>query len=288
MRKITKTLLALAVPVAMLAGANANASMITSWDYENLFGFDSWSSTAGGTSGINSLTQNNYQFFGLDPSVANPTYLNSTTLAWGTPTPSQFRVTSPTNNASTDGKVTGVASTNGAFVDDLTLIHDNNPIFGATLNSAVLQGSLLLRAQAAPNQELGPLTGTFKILFKETPNTAPCANAGAACPDIFVFDQANSSPLTKFQIGIIDDYTYFLSLDLTGAGLTTLNSASCAAVGQAAGCLGFITQENQSNAVNFQFKVSAEKNAIPEPGILALLGLGLAGIGFSQVRRRRK
>ena len=140
MRKITKTLLALAVPVAMLAGANANASMITSWDYENLFGFDSWSSTAGGTSGINSLTQNNYQFFGLDSSVANPTYLNSTTLAWGTPTPSQFRVTSPTNNASTDGKVTGVASTNGAFVDDLTLIHDNNPIFGATLNSAVLQG----------------------------------------------------------------------------------------------------------------------------------------------------
>ncbi|MBK8401711.1 MAG: hypothetical protein IPL29_11840 [Propionivibrio sp.] len=79
MRKFTKLILAMAVPVAVLAGGNANAgTMITDWNYENLFGFGS-SAPASVTGSLN----NGFTNFTIGSLDANPSSGDPTKLSWG-------------------------------------------------------------------------------------------------------------------------------------------------------------------------------------------------------------
>ena len=292
MSKITKLMLALALPAALLAGGNAYAAKITQWSYENEFGFTANT----GTGLISTVTTNTHPTFALGTAPANPAFGGATTLRWGIPASgsgqSRFRLSDSTG-IPTDGKITGAANTDSAFVPDLSLFHDNFVITGPSLTSATLTGALLLNALVpATGAEIGPLVGVFKILFKETPNAGTagvCADGAARpCPDIFVIDQSASTPLTNILLGTIDGFKYFLDLDITG--LQAVGPQSCAAVGQPFPCFGFITPENKTSGLNIQFRIRSEKlppTETPEPGVLALLGLGLAGFGFSQIRRRK-
>jgi PEP-CTERM motif len=287
--KLTKLMTALALPVALIAGGNAYAATkITTWNYENEFAFTAFTGTGPGGTGVTATTTNLQPTFTLGSAPINPQFGDATTLAWGVPRTASGQ--SRLRLSDVSGKTTGVAVTDDGFVPLESIIHDNFVITGASLSTTTLTASLLL-SSATPivgtEFPISPISSTSNIRFKETNNAGVggvCADGAARpCPDIFVLDPTGSSPLTNVFLGTIDGFKYFLDVDLTG--LQAVGPESCAAAGLAPPCLGFITQENQSSTLRVDFRIRTA--AIPEPGILALLGLGLSGIGFGQLRRRK-
>ena len=291
MRTVTKLMLGLVVPAALMAAETAFAAKITQWSYETEVGFVSTTGTSVTVDTIN--THPTFDLLGN--TVGNPAAGLATTLSWGVPATasgkSKFRL-SDTGGVDTTGKIAGTVVTDGAFVEDVSLFHNNFQIFiGSGLTGTTIVGSLLLDALVpATGDVFGPLTGIFQLVFKETNNSGEsslggfCADGSPKpCPDIFVL--TNAGALGPQFLGTIMGFEYTLNLAI--AGLTPVGNEGCALVGQAAGCLGFITPEDGISQLDVSFNLTSKNTNVPEPGMLALLGLGLAGLGFSQVRRRK-
>ena len=68
-------------------------------------------------------------------------------------------------------------------------------------------------------------------------------------------------------------------------GIATLTAGECDALDLDHGCFGFRTLEGQSTTERFGFAITSAPISVPEPGSLALLGLGLFGI--SRIMRRK-
>lgn len=208
----------------------------------------------------------------------------------------------------------------GQVKPGISITHWNNPInstFG-TLTSAVITDTLTL-TPVAPSEYSGqPLvnapTLTFNFKFQETPNSGGtggfCADGvhnsqySQGCPDLFGFvgGLTLNNAFTHVDsgadgiLGNTDDFTrtYYASvfiLDDQGGvfDFSTLTAGECAALGLPTGCFGFRTAEAAATTAKFAFAVTTDPIPYnnPEPGSIALLGLGLFGAAAARRRQRK-
>ena len=170
------------------------------------------------------------------------------------------------------------------------ITHHNNPISGsfATLLSSVIDSKLILTS-VTPSGVAVTDTIPFTVLFAETENSGTCAATSPAnnpCNDIFAL---NGDNFDKHLI--IGGYDYYVSIFPTaGPGIISgslpfLGNSVCGAVvGASPNCVGFTTIEGQDTSIQFGFTITSTPLQVPEPGILALFGIGLMGLF---VARRR-
>lgn len=180
----------------------------------------------------------------------------------------------------TDTPATGSVTSDGATALTNSITHYNNELSGgsSTLKTAMLVADVKLYDGSTPVVDF---INPFAIHFIETTNAAPCLpSAVTVCDDVFVLTMGALNH--EF---VYDGYTYYASIFENTTALNPLPNAACTAAGSSAPCTGFMTPEFAHTTAQLAFRITTKKLEIPEPGILALLGIGLVGIGA--MRRRR-
>jgi hypothetical protein len=262
MKNLTKSLIAAAV---LAVSAMSHAAPVMTWQVDVL---GKWTDRT--------------------PNAVNMT---DTVLTWGTSTGlgrSSLTIINPAATA-IDTYFDGGEPPAEFVAPSIALTHQNWPIRGTFLRTA----EVTVGVKLTPLDPLGaqfPLPDiAYNISFRETPNTVPlnqCADVTSPtpCNDIFVL-------LGGFLNESFDynGFRYFVNAFPTmGGSLGTLAPAVCLAAGEEDGCIGFTTPERQASNLAFGLTISSERLEVPEPGSLALLGLGLAGLAAATRRKQKQ
>lgn len=318
MKKLNTVIAAMTLAVA----STANAGQITSWTYINEAGFTGYTETKpGAVSPSGDATPNGLLGVPASTDLTWGGALNSS----GTATinggvdglQSSFTSVSP---------IAGSIDTNGGPVAGTDLIHNNfvvTPKDGLLSGASFLDALQLVPTEMdGVPFDFGPLvidapTLGFEVEFMETVNgvnyniatdtvtsktldpTIICPNGTLngtgvnefGCADIF----AVTSDTTDFAVVggniefsgsfVLDGYQYTITTILSGLELIT--DAACSAVGLDDGCFGFLTAEEQQNVLTAEFRVDSRLITVSAPATIALLGLGLMGLG-GLARRKQK
>ena len=269
-----KTLLAsLIVPCALVAQSASAGTLVSDWGYTvtNTFA----NATVTGGAALLPVAG----FDGLNP---------TSTLSWGTDIGNGQSSLSINGVSGANGLLTNIA---GNSVDGGTFTHDNNAIQGASLTAFTLLSTLDLTPAVpagGPSETVGPVP--FAGFFLETPNSAGTCLPGSEsiCDDVFTVGDLSvlGDDLEVSSSFDYDGYNYTVFLRLMG--LAVLDDVICTAAGSVTGCVGLLTQEDNLNIFNTQFRIVGTEIPVPEPGTLALLGMGIAGLGMSRRKKAAK
>jgi hypothetical protein len=147
---------------------------------------------------------------------------------------------------------------------------------GLTVDSAVLDGTLV-----CPD---GTLNGTGV-------NMNGCADIFAVSSDTTDFEvvDGNLQFSGSFDLDMgMGVYTYTITTVLSGLELIT--DAACVTIGLEAGCFGFLTMEETANQLVAEFRIDAVlvPVEVSAPATVAILGLGLIGLGGLARRKQSK